>query len=323
MFIYAVRRTVSGLVMLVVLTFITYVVFFQIPANPGRYLTGLFATNAQLAAADRKLGLNHPWWVQYLRYLSGLLHGQMGTSFASQEPVSEIIRAALPITASVVVGGVVLMLAAALLLGVFSALRPNTFADRSLNGLVMAGVALHPIIVGLLLQAAFVRSLPLAPSGGYCSPVGAGSCGVAHWAAHLVLPWITFALYLLPNYARVLRARTLDVTNQPHVTAARARGASERRVLVSHVLPFLVPTTATMLAVDMSTALMAAIYIEAVFNLPGLGTTALIAQEGGVGFDLPVIVGIVTVVAAAVISFNVIADLVAARADPRIRIGRR
>ncbi len=323
MFAYTIRRALSGLVMLVVLTFVTYVVFFQIPANPGRYLTGLVATNAQLAAADRKLGLNHPWWVQYLRYLGGLLHGQMGTSYASQEPVSSIIRAALPITASVVVGGAVVMLAAALLLGVFSALRPDTFADRSLNGLVMAGVALHPIIVGLLLEALFVRTLPLAPTGGYCSPVGASGCGVGRWAAHLALPWITFALYLLPNYARVLRARTLDVMNQPHVTAARARGASERRVLWSHVLPFLVPTTVTMLAVDMSTALMAAIYIEAVFDLPGLGTTALIAQQGDIGFDLPVIVGIVTVVATAVIVFNVVADVVAARADPRIRIGRR
>ncbi len=112
MFAYTVRRALSGLVMLVVLTFVTYVVFFQIPANPGRYLTGLVATNAQLAAADRKLGLNHPWWVQYVRYLGGLLHGQMGTSYASQEPVSSIIRAALPITASVVVGGAVVMLAA-------------------------------------------------------------------------------------------------------------------------------------------------------------------------------------------------------------------
>lgn len=309
--------------MLLVLTLVTFVVFLQIPANPGTYLTGPFATSAQLAAADRRLGLDHPWWVQYLRYLDRLVHGQMGVSYASQTPVSSIIEVALPITAAVVVGGVVLMLAAALLLGVLSAMRPGTLADRSLNGLVMAGVALHPIIVGLLLQALFVRTIPIAPTGGYCKPVGSGSCGLDHWAAHLALPWITFALYLLPNYARVIRAQTLDILNQPHVTAARARGASERRVLGSHVLRFLVPTTATMLAVDMSTALMAAIYIEAVFNLPGLGTTALIAQQGNVGFDLPVIVGVVTVVAAAVITFTIVADLAATRADPRIRLGRR
>ncbi|MGN6379741.1 MAG: ABC transporter permease [Gaiellales bacterium] len=323
MLLYALRRIVSGVVMILLLTMITYVVFFQIPADPGKFLTGERGTTAQLKAADKKLGVDHPIYVQYYHYVEGLIHGQLGTSYASGEPVSSIIRSALPVTASIVVGGAILMLAVAMVIGCMSALRPHTIFDRSVNSLIMFGVALHPLIVGLLLEALFVQTIPLAPSGGYCPASGPGACGTARWAGHLALPWLAFALFLLPNYARVIRTRVLDVLNQPHVMVARAKGASERQVLRSEVLPLLVPTIATMLAVDMSTALMAAIYIEAAFTLPGLGTQAIQAQTGAVGFDLPVIVGIVTVVASTVIVFNVIADLVAARADPRILLGRR
>jgi peptide/nickel transport system permease protein len=317
---YAIRRALGGLAMIFGVTLITYVVFFRIPADPGKFLTGLTGGPAALRAADKKLGVDHPFYVQYYRFVDGLLHGQFGRSYASGEPVSDLLRAALPITASVVVGGVLLMLAAAVLLGFYSALHPHTAAERLLNLGTIAGVALHPLVVGLLLEATFAEALPIAPAGGYC---GIGQCGYQHWAAHLVLPWVTFAVYLLPNYARVIRVRTLDILNHPHVAVARAKGASERQVLRRHVLWLLVPTLATMLAIDMSTALMAAIYIEAAFALPGLGTAALQAQQGALGFDLPVIVGVVTVIAVIVIVFNIVADIVAAWADPRIQPARR
>ncbi len=320
MLVYAIRRVVSGVGMIFALTLITFAVFFRIGADPGKFLTGLTGGPAALAAADRKLGADKPFWVQYFRFVNGLLHGQFGNSYATGAPVSSLLRAALPVTASVVVGGALLMLVAAVLLGFYSALHPHTAAERLLNMGTIAGVALHPLVVGLLLQAIFAEALPLAPAGGYCS---LSACGDQRWAAHLALPWVTFAVYLLPNYARVIRVRALDILNQPHVSVARAKGASERQVLRRHVLWLLVPTIATMLAIDMSTALMAAIYIEAAFALPGLGTVALQAQTGGLGFDLPVIVGVVTVIAVTVIMFNIVADIVAAYADPRIQPARR
>src|SRR5205823_5843443 len=162
-------------------------------------------------------------------------------SYASGTPVSSIIRAALPVTVSIVIGGAVLLVVTALLIGVGSALRPHTLFDRTLNGLIMCGVALHPLVVGLILQSVFVYTIPLA----------------------------------------------------------------------------------TMLAIDVSTSLMAAFYIEAAFALPGIGTQALQAQVGFLGLDLPVIVGVVTVVATAVIISNVVADIIAAKADPRIVVARR
>jgi peptide/nickel transport system permease protein len=320
---YIVRRSLAGIAMVFALTVITYAVFFMIPADPGVYLTGVRTTPEKLRAADHALGTDRPAWVQYLRFVRGLVEGHLGNSYASGTPVSDIIRAALPVTAAVVIGGIILMLGSALVVGVASALRPHTVFDRGLNTLIMCGVALHPLVVGLLLQSLFVYTIPLAPAGGYCALRGAGSCGWHAWAAHLALPWLTFVLYLLPLYARMIRSQVLEVLKQPHVATARAKGASERHVLRHHVLPLLVPTLATMLAIDISTSLMAAIYIEAAFDLPGLGTQALQAQTGALGFDLPVIVGVVTVVATCVIVLNVVADVVAVRADPRLVVNRR
>jgi peptide/nickel transport system permease protein len=298
-------------------------VFATVPADPGIYLTGVRTTPAQLKAADHALGVDHPIYIQYLHFVQGLLHGNFGNSYASGTPVSSIIRAALPVTAAIVIGGAVLLVVTALLIGVVSALRPHTLFDRTLNALIMCGVALHPLVVGLVLQSLFVYTIPLAPTSGYCPLMGSGSCGAHAWAAHLALPWITFMLFLLPLYARVIRTQVLGLLTQPHVVAARAKGASEARVLRLHVLPLLIPTLATMLAIDVSTSLMAAIYIEAAFALPGIGTQALQAQVGFLGLDLPVIVGVVTVVATAVIISNVVADIIAAKADPRIVVARR
>jgi peptide/nickel transport system permease protein len=320
---YIARRILTGLLMIFVLTVITYLVFATVPADPGMYLTGLRTTPAELKAADHALGVDHPTYIQYLHFARGLLHGDFGNSYATGAPVSGIIRAALPVTAAIVIGGAVLLVVMALLIGVGSAMRPHTLFDRTLNALIMCGVALHPLVVGLVLQSVFVYTIPLAPTSGYCPLTGSGSCGAHAWAAHLALPWITFMLFLLPLYARVIRTQVLGLLTQPHVVAARAKGASETRVLRVHVLPLLIPTLATMLAIDVSTSLMAAIYIEAAFALPGIGTQALQAQVGFLGLDLPVIVGVVTVVATAVIISNVVADIIAAKADPRIVVARR
>lgn len=319
---YIARRVLLGLLMILALSVVTYAIFFSVPADPGYFLTGWPTTPAKLAAADRQLGVDHPVYIQYLHFLQKLVTGHLGRSYQTGLPVTTMIRNALPATAAIVVGGAFLTVIAAVFLGTLSALRPHTLLDRSLNTLIMAGVALHPLLVGLILQHVFVYAIPIAPSGGYCPVIGAGSCSISGWAARLALPWLTFMLYLLPIYARVIRTRVLEVLDDAHVVTARAKGASDRRIMRVHVLPLLVPTVATMVAIDMSTALMSAIYIEAAFTIPGLGTMALQSQKGFLGIDLPVIVGVMMVVAVAVIVCNVVADIVAARADPRIAVGQ-
>ena len=322
---YVVRRIAGGVLLLLLLTLVTYVVFFTIPQDPGRFIVTVpHPTTADLKAADHTLGIDRPIYVQYAKYVSRLAHGDLGRSYATQEPVISIVRASLPVTASIVLGGVVLLGAVSLVLGVYCATRPHTAVDRIVATLPLIGIALHPLAVGLLLRWAFAKHLGVAPADGYCGLVPGGPCtGPMAWSAHLALPWITFALFLLPLYVRMVRARVLVTLDEQHVTVARAKGASERVVVRSHVLPLVLPTLVAMLAMDAGAALVAAIYIEVVFGLPGLGNTAIQAQAGIVGLDLPVILGVITVVAAAVIILNVLADIVAVRLDPRLELGRR
>jgi peptide/nickel transport system permease protein len=321
---FVVRRIAGGVLLLLLLTLVTYVVFFTIPQDPGRFIVTVpHPTTADLKAADHTLGIDRPIYVQYAKYVSRLAHGDLGRSYATQEPVMSIVRASLPVTASIVVGGIVLLGAVSLVLGVYCATRPHTAVDRIVATLPLIGIALHPLAVGLLLRWAFAKHLGVAPADGYCGLVPGGPCtGPMAWSAHLALPWITFALFLLPLYVRMVRTRVLETLDEPHVMVARGKGATERRVIALHVMPLVLPSLAAMLAMDAGVALTAAIYIEVAFGLPGLGQTALFAQQGFVGFDLPVITGIVVVVDGTVIALNAVADIIAVRLDPRLEMGR-
>jgi peptide/nickel transport system permease protein len=321
---YVVRRVASAFVLLFVLSLVTYVIYFKIPSDPGLYIIGNpHPTPAEIQAANHTLGVDRPVIVQYLDFVGRLLHGNFGKSYATGEPVLEIIRSDAPVTASVVFGGAALLIVAAIALGILSAQRGHSRLDWLISSLPLLGIALHPLAVGLILRSAFSKHLQLAPGGGYCSFFGGGGCsGPEHWASHLILPWVTFTLFLLPLYVRMVRTRVLETLDEPHVMVARGKGATERRVIGLHVMPLVLPSLAAMLAMDAGAALTAAIYIEVAFGLPGLGADALFAQQGFVGFDLPVITGIVMAIAAAVIALNAIADIVAVRLDPRLEIGR-
>lgn len=323
---YVARRIAGGVGLLLALTVVTYAVYFTVPSDPGLFIVGSnHPTTAELRAADHKLGVDRPVYVQYAKFVWRLVHGDLGRSYASGASVLSTIRVAAPVTASVVFGGAVVLATAAMALGILSARRAHTKVDRVVATLPLLGIAMHPLAVGLILRSAFANHARLAPSGGYCGLIGGGhGCGgLEQWAGHLVLPWITFALFLLPLYVRMVRTRVLETLDEQHVSVARGKGASERRVIWLHVMPLVLPSLVAMLAMDAGTALTAAIYIEVAFGLPGLGETALIAQQGFVGFDLPVITGIIMVVAAAVITLNTLADIVAVRLDPRLELGGR
>jgi peptide/nickel transport system permease protein len=142
--------------------------------------------------------------------------------------------------------------------------------------------------------------------------------GVLDWASHMVLPWITFALFFIALYMRIVRVRLLDVLDADYVRAARAKGASESRILRRHALPNTILPVVTMLAMDIGTAVGVAVYVETVYQLPGLGRMTLGAIAGDAGFDLPVIIAVVMIVGAAIILLNLVADFVLAAIDPRI-----
>jgi peptide/nickel transport system permease protein len=190
---------------------------------------------------------------------------------------------------------------------------------------VLLGVSAHPIALGLFFRQFLGYKWQLLPVGGYCPLFGTGggveACGgPADWAHHLILPWITFAFLFAALYSRMIRASALEVLGEAYVRVARGKGAPERRVLRAHVFRNAMLPIVTMIGMDLGVAFGSVIFVERVFSLGGLGSLAVAALRGEVGFDLPIVVSVVVVVSAAIILLNLIVDLIYPVVDPRIRL---
>lgn len=333
---FVVTRLATAVVMLLVLTFVTFVIFYSIPAEPGRILVGEKATREQVAEANRKLGADEPVPVQYWKFLGRLVRGDLGTDWASvndfeePQPVGPELVAAAGVTASVVIGGAVVLVLLAVPLGALAAYREGSRFDRLSTAGVIAAVSLPTPVVGLLLQAIVGRNLQLAPESGYCELVPPALqdgfpplCGGPHdWASHLVLPWLTFAFFFGALYMGITRTRMIDTLREPFVRTARAKGVREGGVVRSHALPNALLPLVTMVAMDVGTALGISVYIETVFELPGLGMMWLKSLSGDIGgFDLPVLLGLVVFTGAVVIAVNLAVDILYGVIDPRVREG--
>lgn len=348
---YTLRRAGIAVVLLWILSVVTFAIYLKVPADPAGFVVDIqHASPAQIAEAHHPLGTDRPAVVQYERYVVRLLHGDMGISwptvtfFAGQvqgAPVGRMVWKASLVTGSLVLGGFLLLLLVAVPLGTFAATRPRSLFDRLSLGLSVAAISTHPLVVGLLLQLFVGNKWKLLPASGYCTvevpakaeldnwrrfaPGGVPEpCGGAgQWALHLVLPWLTFALFFVALYMRIVRARMLEVLDEPWVRTARAKGASELRVVRAHALRNAIAPIVTMTAMDAGMAIGVAMYIETVFGLPGLGRTMIRALAGIQGYDLPVILAVTLVAAAAIIVLNLVADLLLLAIDPTVaRRGR-
>jgi peptide/nickel transport system permease protein len=319
-FRYLIRRLLWAGVLFVAVTVVTYVIFFIIPADPARLAVGQRATPDEVARARHFLGLDKPVPVQYLLFMRRLvLHHSLGRSFINRQDVLQVILQAAPVTASLVLGGVILWMAIALPIGILSALRPRSLLDRTSMVFVLVGISAPVVWIGLILQYFIGFKLGWTPNAGYCDLLNTqGGCGgPIDWGYHLILPWMTFALLFAAIYVRMIRANVMDTMNEDYVRTARAKGAPEQRVIRAHVLRNALLPVVTMLGMDIGIALGGAIFTETVFGLPGLGKLAVTSIEG---FDLPTIEGIVIFTTLCIIVFNVLVDVLYAWIDPRIRL---
>jgi peptide/nickel transport system permease protein len=323
-------RAIAGVVLVILLTLLTYVVFFRVPVDPVIYINP-GATDQERAAIREELGLDQPVLEQWSRFAWRLgTEADLGTSLIGGVPVNAILKATLPPTLSLVLGGFVLTLLLAIPLGMLSAVRPRSLLDRAVLAFTVIGIILHPFIVGLLLRYVFADWWDIAPAGGYCpirgeaetvlGPGQFGTCGgFVDWLGHMWMPWLTFALFFLPLYTRLVRAHMLDNLGQLFVLTARAKGASERRIVTRHVARPALGPVAAMLAVDIAIVVTAAIYVETVFGLGGIGQLVAFNLAGAQGYDLNVLVGVVVVIAVAITTVSLFADLTVRALDPRIR----
>ncbi|MFL5921761.1 MAG: ABC transporter permease [Gaiellaceae bacterium] len=324
MFRYLVRRTLWACLLFIVITFITFVIFYVGPNNPARAVCGGEQAKREcLVRATAKLGLDQPMPVQYLKFMKQLvLHQDLGTSFATSQSVNQRIKEAAPVTASLVFGGAVLWMIIGLSVGIFSALKPRSLLDRFAMVFVLIGVSAHPVWIGLILEYTFGVKLGWTPIANYANFFGAPPDsgqpgGPWQWFYHMILPWCTFALLFAALYVRMIRANVMETLNEDFVRTARAKGAPERQVLLSHVLRNALLPVVTMLGMDIGIGLGGAIFTEYVFQLPGLGQTAVIGINNQ---DLAIVQGVIVFATVAIIVFNLVVDLLYAWIDPRIRL---
>jgi peptide/nickel transport system permease protein len=318
---YLVRRLLGAVVLFFAATFATYVIFYVIPNDPARVVAGRSATPEQVAQVRAYIGSDQPVVVQYYRFIKRItVDRSLGESFVTRQSVNQTVFAAALKTASIVVGGALLWLLISIPIGVLSALRPRSRLDRAAMGFVLLGVSAHPVWIGLVFSYFVGYKLGWTPISGYCTIVhhsDAGCGGPTQWLSHLILPWITFSLVFAALYVRLIRASVLETMHEDYVRTARAKGASEWRVLRSHVLRNAMLPVVTILGLDVALALGGAIFTESVFSIPGLGVTALAGYSNA---DLPITIGIVVFVTICVILANLIEDIAYAYIDPRIRL---
>jgi peptide/nickel transport system permease protein len=342
---FGVRKVAVGIALLFTLASVAFWVNYAIPQDAGYFILGNVQnpTREQIQQANHRLGVDRPPLEQYADFVGDLVRGDLGIAWTTAayvpdegvvgESVTGLVLRAAAVTGSLVLGGALLLVLVALPLGPYLASRAGSATDRSTLLVSLAFVSTHPLVAALMLQLVVGRKLGWLPDRGYCpffgsaditgSGGGATECGGPFdWATHLVLPWLSFSLLLLAMYVRLVRTQSLSVLHEPYVTVARAKGASERQVLSRHVVPTVVTVVAAMVAMDVGTALGIALFIEVVYGLPGLGRLLIVALQGFSGFDRPVIVGIVLVTGVVVVLANIVADLLSAMIDPRVR-GRR
>jgi len=319
---FLIRRVFWAIFLFIAASVVTYVLFFVIPSDPAALAAGKASDPATVAHIRHNLHLDMPVYEQYGLFVWNIVrHGYFGFSFVNGMPVREMLQHEIPVTASIVFGGVVLYLGIAIPIGIISALRPRSVTDRTGMVFVLFGVSAPTVWVGLMLIYFVGFRLGWTPINGYCTPIpqhDVGECGgIWPWASHLILPWITLAIGSAALYTRLIRANVMETMSEDYVRTARAKGASPQRVLVQHVLRNSMLQVVTILGMDLGLLLGGALFIEVVFNLPGLGQQILTANNR---FDLPVIVGITMFACLAVIVFNFIVDVLYAWLDPRIRL---
>ncbi len=332
---YIIRRILWGIVLFLAVTLVTFLIFYIIPIDPARNVAGKSATPAEIKVVAHRLYLDRPIYVQYLHFLWNLVgHHNLGYSYANRQSVNSVVLAAAPITASLVIGGAILWMTVAVLIGVFSALRPKTLLDRVAMVGVLTGYSVHPIWLGLVtiyLLGYVPTTGHLGPLtfpafspfqlGGYCNFGGASPgqiCGGPwDWFHAMILPWLVFATGYSAFYVRLIRGTVRSTLSEDYVRTARAKGAPERVVLRSHVLRNAMLPVVTAFGMDIALALGGAVITEYVFSLPGLGYVGVHSLGQ---FDYSITLGVVVFATVVIIVSNLLIDLLYAWIDPRIRL---
>jgi peptide/nickel transport system permease protein len=305
MFVYVAKRLGQAIFILVGITAVTYVLLYLVPADPVRQIAGRSATAETVESIRRQLGLDLPLWQQYLRYLGHLAQGDLGRSYVQKTEVSALIGSRLPATLQLMAAAISVELMIGLTAGIVAASRRGRRGDRAVMILSFTAVSAPQFVVGILLLYVFAVQLGWFPIGGYGG------------FRHLVLPAVTLGILGGGWYARMTRSSMIDVLRQDYVRTARAKGASEARVVLVHALKNAALPVIALIGLDIGIFMSGAVLVESVYGWPGIGQLAWQAIQR---VDIPIIIGVTLVAAVAIVIGNLLADLAAPFIDPRIKL---
>lgn len=311
---YVVRRMLAILAILVVMSIAIFAVTQVLPGNVAYVIVGQFATPDVVAAVEERLGLNDPVYLQYWRWASGILVGDLGHSMVMDRPVAPLVLDALGASALLAAISFVCVAILGIVLGVVAAVRQNRPTDHAVSIFTYLGISVPEFFWGIVLIIVFARYLNLLPTSG----MGDLADGFWSWLSYLVLPAATLTFTLIAHVSRLTRSSMIETLRSNYVRNARAKGLPERTIIFHHALRNALLPTITVLAIDVGWLMGGIVVVETVFAYPGLGRLLVFAIER---HDLPLIQASILIIAAIYAFANLAADLLYAFFNPKIRYG--
>ena len=314
MHVYVLKRVLAVVPVLLGLTVIVFAIMALIPGDPAIAILGSYATPENVARLNRDLGLDKPLVQQYFIWLENLLHGDFGRSYSLNRPVLDEVRERF--SATLILAGAALVLCTlwGLLIGIWTAARQYGWTDRLLTFVVLIGISVPSFWLGLLLILLFAVDLRWLPASGMYAIYGGGD--LPDLLRHLILPALTLSVVAAGVIARLTRSAMLEMLRQDFIRTARAKGVSERRVLYVHAFRAALVSVMPVIGVQAGLVLGGAVYIETVFQWPGVGRMLVQAISTR---DILLVQGGVVVVSACYVLFNLLVDLAQCWLDPRIQ----
>lgn len=312
MLMFVIRRILAGIVLIFVISTVTFLLVYSTAADVARNILGENATAEQVAAKTTELGLNRPLYAQYLDWLARAVQGDFGSSWFTSEPVSQMVSNRLPVTLSMVVLAVVFTAVISAVLGVTAAVRGGV-TDKVLQFVSVIGFSLPNFWVALMLVIVFALTWRIFPATGYVPfPTDPGA-----WVMSLVLPVSALVIGGIASAAQQIRGAFIDVLEHDYVRTLEARGVRRRSLLLRHVLRNAAPPALTVLSLQFIGLLGGAVVIERIFAIPGIGTLTVNSSIQG---DIPAIMGIVVVLVVVVVIVNLVIDITNGWINPKARL---
>jgi peptide/nickel transport system permease protein len=318
---YIARRLLWTVVVVACVLAITFAVFYLLPAgDPALRFAGKSPTQQELDTIRHRLGLDRPWYVQFGKYSKNFFIGDkfgwpgLGTTYAggTESSVKTLVFERAPRTLLLIAGAAIIWLVSGVAIGVLSAVKRRSIVDRLAMGFALVGISTPVFWLGLMSLYIFWRRLGWAGGTGYVSPADS----FTGFFSHMILPWCVLALLYAAFYARMTRNNLLETLGEDYIRTARAKGLSERAVIFKHGLRASLTPIVTMFGLDIALLVGGAVITESVFNLQGLGYTAI---NSALNQDLPLVLGVVLIASVAVALANLVVDILYAFIDPRVR----